>query len=59
MRRSFGTLVVGITTLVYLSSSLPYLIGYLTQTVDARFTGIVFDVPDTAQYYAWIAGFRA
>lgn len=46
-----------ITLLVYTVSSLPYLYGYLRQTATARFTGIVFDVVDTAQYFAWMRAF--
>lgn len=46
-----------VTALVYLATSLPYGYGYLRQTASERFTGIVFDVVDTAQYFAWMRAF--
>ena len=46
-----------ITVAVYIVSSLPYLYGYVRQSADERFTGIVFDVADTAQYFAWMRSF--
>jgi hypothetical protein len=50
-------LVVGVTLAVYLISSLPYLIGYAVTSSRQHFTGIVFDVVDTAQYFAWMRAF--
>lgn len=38
-------------------TTIPYLAGYLYQDAGRRFTGIVFDVPDTAQYFAWMRAF--
>lgn len=46
-----------ITLGVYLASSLPYLAGYLFESASTHFTWIVFDVVDTAQYYAWMRSF--
>ena len=43
-----------LTLLVYAVSSLPYVFGYLIPSGQIRFTGIVFDVVDTAQYFAWM-----
>lgn len=37
-----------------LLTSLPYLYGSLSSPADRRFMGIVIDVPDTAQYFAWL-----
>ena len=39
------------------TTSLPYLFGYLTSPPDKVFMGIVTDTPDIAQYLAWIKGF--
>src|SRR5689334_702562 len=57
MKRPFVSFVAAVALAVFLASSLPYFAGYLAQTGDERFTGIVFDVPDTAQYYAWMRAF--
>ncbi|RIK42915.1 MAG: hypothetical protein DCC58_10345 [Chloroflexi bacterium] len=53
MRRPAVLLTIG----VYLVTSLPYIYGYMRQTAEERFTGVVFDVVDTAQYYAWMRAF--
>jgi hypothetical protein len=57
VKQPFWRAVATITALVYVVSSLPYLAGYAFETATIRFTGIVFDVPDTAQYYAWMRAF--
>lgn len=57
VKRGYRATVLVVTLLVYVASSLPYLYGYLRQTAEERFTGIVFDVVDTAQYYAWMRSF--
>lgn len=49
--------VAAITTLVFVLSSVPYLAGHWFAGADVRFTWIVFDVTDTAQYYAWMRSF--
>lgn len=46
-----------VTVGVLLVSSLPYVVGALLVRDGRRFTGIVFDVPDTAQYFAWMRAF--
>jgi hypothetical protein len=46
-----------ITAAVFIVSSIPYLYGLGRQTATARFSGIVFDVVDTAQYFAWMRAF--
>jgi hypothetical protein len=55
MRRywPYGLLTLG----VLLVSSLPYITGSVFTRDGRRFTGIVFDVPDTAQYFAWMRAF--
>jgi hypothetical protein len=46
-----------VTLGVFAVSSLPYITGELLARDGRRFTGIVFDVPDTAQYFAWMRAF--
>jgi hypothetical protein len=46
-----------VTLLVLVVTSIPYAAGYLVQTEQIRFTGVVFDVVDTAQYFAWMRSF--
>ena len=46
-----------ITLGVFAVSSVPYVAGFLFESADRAFTGIVFDVVDTAQYYAWMRAF--
>lgn len=53
MRRWCALVAAG----VYVVSSLPYVFGYLWQSSAQRFTGVVFDVVDTAQYFAWMRAF--
>src|SRR6476620_832876 len=43
-----------ITGLVLLFTSLPYLFGYLHTPQNKYFMGIMLDVPDTTQYWAWM-----
>lgn len=45
------------TLLVFVVTSIPYAAGYLVQNDQIRFTGVVFDVVDTAQYFAWMRSF--
>lgn len=44
----------GITGLLLVFSSLPYLFGYLRTPQNKVFMGIMLDVPDTTQYWAWM-----
>lgn len=46
-----------VTLGVLLVSSLPYVTAALFARDGRRFTGIVYDVPDTAQYFAWMRAF--
>lgn len=48
-----------VTAIVFIVSSIPYLYGAIRQTSGERFTWIVFDVVDTAQYFAWMRAFAA
>ncbi|MEI7554271.1 hypothetical protein [Candidatus Chlorohelix sp.] len=50
-------LVTLVTTLVILFSTLPYLFGYLRTPPNKTFMGIMLDVPDTTQYWAWMRSF--
>jgi hypothetical protein len=43
-----------ITGLVLVFTSLPYLFGYLRTPQNKVFMGIMLDVPDTTQYWAWM-----
>jgi hypothetical protein len=52
-RRDYAALAVGIGALLLLTS-LPHLYGSLSSPADRHFMGIVLDVPDTAQYFAWL-----
>jgi hypothetical protein len=48
---SFPALITG---LVLILTSLPYLYGYLRTPSTKTFMGIMLDVPDTTQYWAWM-----
>lgn len=53
MRRFVFVVTLG----VFVVTSIPYLYGYSAAGPGDHFTGIVFDVPDTAQYFAWMRSF--
>lgn len=53
--RDYVLLGVGIAALLLLTS-LPYIYAQSSNPADRRFMGIVSDVPDTAQYFAWLRG---
>ena len=53
MRAAIALASVGMLAL----SSIPVLIAYLTVPADRQFMGIVSDVPDWAQYLAWMRAF--
>jgi hypothetical protein len=52
-RRDHAALALGVSALLLLTS-LPYLFGSLSSPAERQFMGIVLDVPDTAQYFAWL-----
>ena len=35
-------------------TSVPYLYGYLTAPADQWFSGVIYNVHDTAQYFSWM-----
>lgn len=45
---------IAVIVLVLALTSLPFLFGYLTAPPDRRFTGVMFNVPDHNQYFAWM-----
>ncbi len=51
-------LLVALGLVVLIASSLPYAYAYLTQPPDRVFSGIVFNVPDNAQYLSWARDHR-
>ncbi|HWQ12430.1 MAG TPA: hypothetical protein VNL77_06510 [Roseiflexaceae bacterium] len=46
--------VAALVTLALLISSAPLVYGYLATPPDKHFVGVVYDVPDHAQYFAWM-----
>jgi uncharacterized membrane protein len=50
---------LGISLAVLAITSLPYVFGYMTSPADKQFTGLVINVPDHCQYFAWLKGFRS
>ncbi|HEU5088043.1 MAG TPA: hypothetical protein VFT99_11375, partial [Roseiflexaceae bacterium] len=51
-------LLLALGFVVLIASSLPYAYAYLTQPPDRVFSGIVFNVPDNAQYLSWARDHR-
>jgi hypothetical protein len=51
--------VFGISLTVLAITSLPYVFGYATSPPDKQFMGLVINVPDHCQYFAWLEGFRS
>jgi hypothetical protein len=49
--------MAGITVLLMLVTSLPYVYGYLSAPPDRQFMGIAMGTPDTTQYFTWMRGF--
>lgn len=43
---------------IWLVSSIPYVVGYLTVGPDRRFMGFAFNVSDHVQYFAWWRAFQ-
>ncbi len=46
--------LVLVWTMAFVLSSLPILAGYMLATPEHRFTGIVYNMQDHAQYFAWM-----
>lgn len=57
--RSEIRFVLGISLAVLAITSLPYIFGYATSPPDKQFMGLVINVPDHSQYFAWLKGFRS
>ncbi|MEI8305978.1 MAG: hypothetical protein WCF99_02820 [Chloroflexales bacterium] len=51
-------IIGGVIALVLPITALPYLYGYLSSPPERRFQGIIFDVPDTVQYFSWLRDHR-
>ena len=52
-------IIGGVIALVLAITALPYLYGYLSSPPERRFQGIIFDVPDTVQYFSWLRDHRS
>jgi len=59
MRRRSAILVIGITSIAFIIASIPYVFGYLSVPPGKKFMGMVINVADHAQYFAWLRGFRS
>ncbi|MBN1178448.1 MAG: hypothetical protein JXD18_04500 [Anaerolineae bacterium] len=46
--------VAGVSVLLLVVTSIPLLFGYLTTPSDRWFSGVVYNVHDTAQYFSWM-----
>src|SRR6476646_7649610 len=49
---------VGVMIAILAITSLPYLYAYLIAGPDLVYTGLMFDVPDHAQYWSWVTASR-
>ena len=50
-------LIVSLAVLIF--TSLPYVFGYVTSPPDKQFMGLLLNVPDHCQYFAWLEEFRS
>jgi hypothetical protein len=50
---------LALALVLFLVGSVPYAFAWLTTPSDAVYTGLVFDVPDHAQYWSWVTASRA
>jgi uncharacterized membrane protein len=57
--RSEIRFVLAISLAVLAITSLPYVFGYATSPPDKQFMGLVINVPDHCQYFAWLEGFHS
>lgn len=51
--------VATLTVAVLVLTSLPYVYGWWTAPADRHFLGLVLNVPDHAQYFAWYRSFQS
>ena len=52
--RSLTRRALPLTAGLFAIASLPYAYGFLSSPSDRLFTGLLFDVPDHAQYWSWV-----
>ena len=50
--------VLGVSVVVLVITSLPYVFGYLSSPPDKQFMGLILNVADHCQYFAWLKEFR-
>jgi hypothetical protein len=50
--------VAAIAAVALVSTSLPYIYGYVSSPPDKQFMGLMLDVPDHGQYLSWWRGFQ-
>ncbi len=58
VRRRPALRVVAVASAVFVLTSLPYAYGFLSAWPDKVFTGLMYDVPDHAQYWSWVTASR-
>jgi uncharacterized membrane protein len=51
--------VLGVSLAVLAITGLPYVFGYVTSPPDKQFMGLIINVPDHCQYFAWLERFRS
>ena len=49
---------VGLSTLLFGITSVPYFYATISTPADRVYTGLMFDVPDHAQYWSWVTASR-
>ncbi len=53
------TRALPLTAILFGVASLPYVYGFWSNPADRVFTGLMFDVPDHAQYWSWVTASQA
>ena len=53
------TRALPLTAVLFGVASLPYIYGFWSSPADRVFTGLLFDVPDHAQYWSWVTASQA
>jgi len=57
-RREFLVSWLCLSILIFVVGSFPYLYAALSRPPDRVYTGLMFDVPDHAQYWSWVTASR-
>ncbi|MEQ1907968.1 MAG: hypothetical protein ABMA15_04050 [Vicinamibacterales bacterium] len=57
--RGVLTRALPLTAILFGIASMPYMYGFLSSPADRVFTGLMFDVPDHAQYWSWVTASQA